>query len=66
MEWKKEKPIEGGMGGCLICSVQHSILPEKDPDNDWRISLIGPMSERHYQRHGKGYWVLYEKSNGFA
>lgn len=38
----------------------------KDPDNDWRIHLIAPLSERHYQRQGENHWVLYEKGNGFA
>lgn len=38
----------------------------KDPDHDWRINLIGPLSECHYQRQGEGHWVLYEKGVGFA
>ena len=38
----------------------------KDPDHDWRISLIAPLSERHYQRQGDKHWVLYEKGMGFA
>ena len=38
----------------------------KDPDNDWRIHLIAPLSERHYQRQGENHWVLYEKGIGFA
>lgn len=38
----------------------------KDPDNDWRINLIGPLSECHYQRQGECQWVLYEKGQGFA
>ena len=38
----------------------------QDPDNDWRIHLVGPLSERHYQRQGPGLWVLYEKGEGFA
>jgi hypothetical protein len=38
----------------------------KDPDNDWRIHLIAPLSESHYQRQGNGHWVLYEKGEGFA
>jgi len=42
----------------------------KDPDNDWRIHLFAPLSERHYQRQGKtnGFfikraWVLHETYN---
>lgn len=38
----------------------------KDEDNDYRIHLIAPLSERHYQRQGKNNWVLYEKGSGFA
>jgi len=37
-----------------------------DPDNDWRIHLVAPMSERHYQRQGENNWVLYERGPGFA
>ena len=39
---------------------------QKDPDNDWRIHLVAPLSERHYQRQGENEWVLYEKGVGFA
>jgi hypothetical protein len=38
----------------------------KDPDNDWRIHLEAPLSERHYQRQGKNHWALYKKGIGFA
>ena len=38
----------------------------QDPDHDWRIHLVGPLSERHYQRQGEDHWVLYEKGIGFA
>jgi hypothetical protein len=38
----------------------------KQPDQDWRIHLIGPLSERHYQRQGEAKWVLYEEGIGFA
>lgn len=38
----------------------------KDEDNDWRIHLVAPLSERHYQRQGKNKWVLYKKGRGFA
>jgi len=38
----------------------------KDPDHDWRIHLVAPLSERHYQRQGENHWVLYEKGTGFA
>jgi hypothetical protein len=41
-------------------------LAKQDPDNDWRIHLVAPLSERHYQRQGEDHWVLYEKGEGFA
>ena len=37
-----------------------------DPDHDWRIYLVAPLSERHYQRQGDKHWVLIEKGPGFA
>ena len=37
-----------------------------DPDHDWRIYIVAPLSERHYQRQGEKHWVLYEKGMGFA
>lgn len=44
--------------------AEHEAL--KDPDHDWRIHLIAPLSERHYQRQGENLWVLYKKGVGFA
>lgn len=41
-------------------------IAAKDPDNDWRIHLVAPLSERHYQRQGDKHWVLYKKGKGFA
>lgn len=41
-------------------------LAAADPDHDWRIYLVAPLSERHYQRQGDKHWVLYEKGEGFA
>lgn len=46
--------------------AQAEALAKADPDHDWRISLVAPLSERHYQRQGDGHWVLYEKGEGFA
>ena len=50
----------------LMTAEQAESLAAIDPDHDWRIYLIAPLSERHYQRQGKGHWVLYEKGPGFA
>lgn len=38
----------------------------KDPDYDWRVHLIGPLHESHWQRQAPGEWVLYESGDGFA
>ena len=41
-------------------------LAARQPELDWRIHLIAPLSERHYQRQGDKCWVLYLKADGFA
>lgn len=41
-------------------------LASYDPDHDWRIVLVAPLSERTYQRHRDGQWYLIEKGRGFA
>ncbi|WP_435550445.1 hypothetical protein [Desulfobacterium sp. N47] len=46
--------------------AQAENLAVADPNRDWRIHLISPFSERHYQRQGECHWVLYEKGEGFA
>ena len=46
--------------------LQAEELALKEPDSDWRIHLVAPLSERHYQRQDVGKWVLYEKGMGFA
>lgn len=38
----------------------------KEPDRDWRIHMIGPLAEGHWQRQAAGVWVMYEKGEGFA
>ena len=45
---------------------QAEAMAAADPDHDWRIHLVAPLSERHYQRQGEKHWVLYEKGGGFA
>ena len=42
------------------------IIAKQEPNNDWRIHLEAPLSERHYQRQDDGLWVLFEKGPGFA
>jgi len=41
-------------------------LAAADPDHDWRIHLLGPMSEVVYQRHDTGKWALVKKGLGFV
>ncbi len=54
-------------GNCLCMTVARAEeLAEADPKNDWRIHLIAPLSDCHYQRQGRQNWVLYEKGAGFA
>ena len=38
----------------------------KDPEHDWRIHLVGPLAEGHWQRQSVGEWVMYSKGEGFA
>jgi hypothetical protein len=53
-------------GDDFITAGEAEALAAADPDRDWRIHLIAPLSERHYQRQGEAHWVLYEKGPGFA
>lgn len=41
-------------------------VAKQDPDNDWRIHLIGPFSQEHFQRQGDKRWVLYGIGDGIA
>lgn len=52
--------------GDYMTAEQAEALAATDPDHDWRIHLVAPLSERHYQRQGAARWVLYEKGEGFA
>jgi hypothetical protein len=38
----------------------------KEPDNDWVLSINGPLYSAEYQRHGEGEWVLVGRGEGFA
>lgn len=49
-----------------MTAEEAELLAAADPKHDWRISLIAPLSERHYQRQGEKHWVLYERGEGFA
>ncbi len=41
-------------------------MAKKDPDNDWRVHLLAPLSEVEYQRQGEGQWFLIKTGLGFA
>jgi hypothetical protein len=41
-------------------------MAQADPDHDWRIHLVAPLHENHYQRQGEGAWMLYQTGLGFA
>jgi len=58
-------PNNANENAFMACE-QAEELARKDPDNDWRIHLVAPLWERHYQRQGENQWVLYEKGIGFA
>ena len=49
-----------------MTGAQAEELAAADPDHDWRISLYAPLSDREYQRHGPGQWVLVKQGMGFA
>lgn len=46
--------------------AQAEQVAEEDPLHDWRIHIIGPLAEGHWQRQSAGQWVMYEKGDGFA
>ena len=41
-------------------------MASKDPDHNWCIHIVGPLTENHYQRQGEKNWVLYFHGLGFA
>jgi hypothetical protein len=55
---------QGDDAGVLLYRFEAEAL--RDPDHDWRVSIDGPLYSAVYQRHGRGYWVLVERGEGFA
>lgn len=41
-------------------------MAKEFPEEDWRIHIVGPLSEGHWKRESEGQWVLYESGPGFA
>ncbi len=46
--------------------AQAEELAAAEPDHDWRVLLVAPLSEVEYQRQGEKQWVLVRKGLGFA
>lgn len=53
-------------GDDYMTGAEAEALAAADPDHDWRILLMGALSEREYQRHDAGRWVLITQGQGFA
>jgi hypothetical protein len=49
-----------------MTGAEAEALAVADPDHDWRIHLMAPLSELEYQRHGPNRWVLIKQGEGFA
>lgn len=45
---------------------QFEIRARKEPDEDWRVTIYGPLYEAEYQRQGDSEWVLVRRGEGFA
>jgi hypothetical protein len=59
-----EQDVEGEK--FMTGAEAEALASKHDPDNDWRITIFGPLSGRTYQRHAPGEWVLIEQNEGFA
>lgn len=57
---------EGKEWDQCMTGAQAEALASADPDHDWRILLMAPLSEREYQRHDAERWVLVTQGQGFA
>ena len=66
MIYSENENARSGKEEDFMTAQQAEELAAQDPDHDWRIHLVAPLSERHYQRQAEGHWVLYEKGMGFA
>ena len=41
-------------------------MARKEPDNDWRVIMDGPLHGEIYQRHDRNLWVMIDSNRGFA
>lgn len=62
--WIHEDAYED-IQGWMSCE-QAEKLAASDPDHDWRVVFHGPLSDRIYQRHSPGQWVLIKKTPVFC
>ena len=49
----------------LISCADAEKLAAADPEHDWRIFYLGPLSDKEYQRQD-GKWILVRTGMGFA
>jgi hypothetical protein len=61
--WMEDRDYE--YSECLTVKQAES-MASLYPEDDWRIHLVGPLSEFYYQRQGKEKWLMYERGQGFA
>jgi hypothetical protein len=61
--WREEYETE--FDDCMTVQ-QAEDMAVKEPNHDWRIHIVGPLSEFYYQRQGVRTWVLYRRGEGFA
>jgi hypothetical protein len=63
----REQDVKNPIGweSFLTCRQAES-LAASNPEGDWRIHLVGPLYEVHYQRQSSNRWVLYSEGAGFA
>ena len=61
--WSEERM---GLKENLMTVEDAEKMARKEPDADWRIHLVGPLKETHFQRQKPSIWVLYEQGDGFA
>lgn len=65
--WQITRDGEGFGGGDEVQALRpFEVAAAADPDHDWRLSIMGPLWEGEYQRHGEGQWVLVSQGEGFA
>jgi hypothetical protein len=63
--WSENEFCQENWDNCwTVQDAENTAL--KDPDNDWRIIMDGPLHGETYQRQADGEWVLIKTNIGFA